>query len=68
MLGFRPCPVDDAPAAALVQGMRDEIAALYDGLDLDGPEMPKAGPDRSARRAARSWSASTTASLSAAAV
>lgn len=27
----------------LVQGMRDEIAALYDGLDLDGPQMPKAG-------------------------
>jgi GNAT superfamily N-acetyltransferase len=46
MLEFRPCPVDDAPAAALVQGMRDEIAALYDGLDLDGPEMPKAGPDQ----------------------
>jgi GNAT superfamily N-acetyltransferase len=24
--------------------MRDDIAALYDGLDLDGPHMPKAGP------------------------
>ena len=24
--------------------MRDEIAALYEGLDLDGPDMPKAGP------------------------
>jgi GNAT superfamily N-acetyltransferase len=24
--------------------MRDEIAALYDGLQLDGPDMPKAGP------------------------
>jgi GNAT superfamily N-acetyltransferase len=24
--------------------MRDEIAALYDGLDLDSPQMPKAGP------------------------
>jgi GNAT superfamily N-acetyltransferase len=44
MLEFRPCPVDEEPAAALVQGMRDEIAALYDGLQLDGPEMPKAGP------------------------
>jgi GNAT superfamily N-acetyltransferase len=45
MLDFRPCRVDEAPAAALVQGMRDEIAALYDGLDLDGPDMPRAGPD-----------------------
>lgn len=45
MLEFRSCAVDEEPAAALVQGMRDEIAALYDGLDLDGPRMPKAGPD-----------------------
>ncbi len=44
MLEFRPCPADAEPAAALVQAMRDEIAALYDGLDLDGPQMPKAGP------------------------
>lgn len=44
MLEFRNCPADEEPAAALVQGMRDEIAALYDGLDLDGPDMPKAGP------------------------
>jgi GNAT superfamily N-acetyltransferase len=36
--------MDEPPAAALAQGMRDEIAALYDGLDLDGPDMPKAGP------------------------
>jgi len=44
MIEFRPCPIDDQPAAALVQAMREEIAALYDGLDLDGPDMPKAGP------------------------
>jgi GNAT superfamily N-acetyltransferase len=44
MLVFRPCPVDEQPAATLVQGMRDEIAAIYEGLDLDGPQMPKAGP------------------------
>jgi GNAT superfamily N-acetyltransferase len=44
MLEFRPCPADEEPAAALVQGMRDEIAALYEGLDLDGPDMPRAGP------------------------
>lgn len=44
MLAFRPAAVDEEPAAALVQGMRDEIAALYDGLELDGPDMPKGGP------------------------
>lgn len=44
MIEFRPCPVDEQPAAALVQAMRDDIAALYDGLDLDSPDMPKAGP------------------------
>ncbi|HUR87265.1 MAG TPA: GNAT family N-acetyltransferase [Solirubrobacteraceae bacterium] len=36
--------MDEQPAAALVQGMRDAIAALYAGLQLDGPDMPKAGP------------------------
>jgi GNAT superfamily N-acetyltransferase len=45
MIDFRACPADEEPAAALVEGMRDEIAAIYDGLDLDGPDMPKAGPD-----------------------
>jgi GNAT superfamily N-acetyltransferase len=24
--------------------MRDEIAVIYDGLELDGPSMPRAGP------------------------
>ena len=43
MLDFRTCAVDAEPAAALVQGMRDEMAAIYDGLELDGPHMPKAG-------------------------
>jgi GNAT superfamily N-acetyltransferase len=43
MLAFRLCPVDEEPAAALAQGMRDEIAAIYDGLKLDGADMPKAG-------------------------
>lgn len=41
---FRVCPLEDEPAATLAQGMRDEIAALYDGLALDGPDMPKGGP------------------------
>ncbi|HEX4345512.1 MAG TPA: GNAT family N-acetyltransferase [Solirubrobacteraceae bacterium] len=44
MIEFRSCPADEEPAATLVQGMRDDIAALYEGLDLDGPDMPKAGP------------------------
>lgn len=44
MLEFRLCPVDEQPAAALVQALRDEMAALYDGLELDAPDMPKAGP------------------------
>jgi GNAT superfamily N-acetyltransferase len=44
MLEFRLCPVDEEPAAALVQAMRDEMAALYDGLELDAADMPKAGP------------------------
>jgi GNAT superfamily N-acetyltransferase len=46
MLDFRLCPSDEEPAATLVGGMRDEIAAIYGGLDLDGPQMPKAGPDQ----------------------
>ncbi len=45
MLEFSTCPVDEQPAAGLVRGMRDEIAAIYEGLDLDGPGMPKAGPE-----------------------
>ncbi len=40
---FRDGAVDSGPGAALAQGMRDEIAAMYDGVDLDGDEMPKAG-------------------------
>ncbi|CAA9526148.1 MAG: hypothetical protein AVDCRST_MAG67-3686 [uncultured Solirubrobacteraceae bacterium] len=45
MLEFRRCPVDEEPAASLVRAMSADIAALYDGLDLAGPDMPKAGPD-----------------------
>ncbi len=40
---FRDGAVDRGPGALLAQGMRDEIAATYDGLDLDGEDMPKAG-------------------------
>jgi len=44
MLTFRTCAPDEEPAATLVQAMRDEIAVLYEGLDLDGPHMPRGGP------------------------
>lgn len=43
-IDFRPARVDIGDGAALAQGMRDEIAAMYDGLDLDSEAMPKAGP------------------------
>lgn len=36
--------MDQDPARALVLAMRDEIASIYAGVVLDGPEMPKAGP------------------------
>ena len=45
MLEFRACAVDEEPGASLVEAMSEDIAALYDGLDLAGPDMPKAGPD-----------------------
>jgi GNAT superfamily N-acetyltransferase len=43
-LEFRAARVDDGPGGTLAQAMRDEIAELYDGLELDGADMPKAGP------------------------
>jgi GNAT superfamily N-acetyltransferase len=41
---FRAARVDEGEGAALAQAMRDEIAVMYDGLELDGDYMPKAGP------------------------
>ena len=43
-IDFRPGRVDSGEGGRLAAAMRDEIAAIYDGQDLDGPEMPKAGP------------------------
>ena len=40
---FADARFDADDAAALVQAMRDEIAVMYDGLDLDGDTMPRAG-------------------------
>jgi GNAT superfamily N-acetyltransferase len=37
--------MDQEPARSLAGAMHDEIALIYDGLVIDGPEMPKGGPD-----------------------
>lgn len=42
-IGFRPGELESGDGAVLVQAMRDEIAELYGGLELDGPAMPAAG-------------------------
>jgi GNAT superfamily N-acetyltransferase len=41
---FRPGRVDVGDGRALAQAMAAEIATLYDGLDQNGADMPKAGP------------------------
>ncbi len=41
---FVPARVDTGPGGRLAQAMRDEIALIYDGLELDGHDMPRAGP------------------------
>ena len=43
-LEFRRAATDAGDAAALVSAMVEEMRALYDGLDLTAPGMPKAGP------------------------
>ncbi len=40
---FRDAKVDAGPGAGLAQAMRDEIAWMYAGLELDGEGMPRAG-------------------------
>jgi GNAT superfamily N-acetyltransferase len=41
---FRDGLIDSGDGSVLVAAMRVEIGQLYDGLDLDAPGMPKAGP------------------------
>ncbi|MGH2873539.1 MAG: GNAT family N-acetyltransferase [Solirubrobacteraceae bacterium] len=41
---FSAGAVDSGDGAQLAQAMREEIAELYEGLELDGPSMPLAGP------------------------
>jgi GNAT superfamily N-acetyltransferase len=42
-LAFTDGRVDSGPGETLAQAMRDEIAVIYDGLELDGDTMPRAG-------------------------
>jgi GNAT superfamily N-acetyltransferase len=44
VLEFRAIPLAEEPAASLSAAMAAEIAEIYDGIDLDGPDMPSAGP------------------------
>jgi GNAT superfamily N-acetyltransferase len=44
VIEFREVSLSTEPARSLVADMRAEIALLYDDLDFDGPEMPRAGP------------------------
>jgi len=44
VLTFTHGRADEDPGARLLDGMREEIARIYDGQELDGPDMPKAGP------------------------
>ena len=43
-VAFTDARVDDGPGGELAQAMRDEIAEMYGGLELDGDSMPRAGP------------------------
>jgi GNAT superfamily N-acetyltransferase len=42
---FRDAEFDTGAGATLLQAMRDEMRELYDGLDMDSDEMPRAGAD-----------------------
>jgi GNAT superfamily N-acetyltransferase len=44
VLSFRAVPMEREPATSLVEAMRQEMAELYDGLVIDAPDMPTAGP------------------------
>jgi GNAT superfamily N-acetyltransferase len=43
-LEFRPGHVDAGDGGVLIAAFANEIADIYDGLDLEAPGMPKAGP------------------------
>lgn len=41
---FEAVPMETEPARSLVAAMRAEVSAMYEDIDLDGPDMPRAGP------------------------
>ena len=45
MVEFRESAVDSGDGATLLVAYGAEIAAMYDGVDVNAPDMPKAGPD-----------------------
>jgi GNAT superfamily N-acetyltransferase len=45
VIQFRDGQVDAGDGGRLEAAMREEIGGLYAGLDLQSPDMPKAGPD-----------------------
>jgi GNAT superfamily N-acetyltransferase len=42
-ISFEDARVDQGVGGELAEAMRDEIAFMYDGLELDGDNMPRAG-------------------------
>jgi hypothetical protein len=42
-LDFRPVSADEGDTARLVSATVDQMRVLYEGLDLNSPDMPKAG-------------------------
>ena len=62
-LTFTDGRVDSGQGEQLAHAMRDEIAVIYDGLDLDGDTMPKAGQAEHGRgvRRPRRWSSAVRA-------
>ena len=45
MIQFQEGQVDAGDGGRLEAAMREEVGALYAGLDLQAPDMPKAGPE-----------------------
>lgn len=43
-ISFAAAEMDSGDGLLLAQAMREEIAVMYDGLELDGATMPSAGP------------------------
>jgi GNAT superfamily N-acetyltransferase len=44
VITFAPGTVDSGDGERLVRAMATELRRLYDGLDIDAEDMPKAGP------------------------